>query len=309
MAYAAEFYNYQEEVYLIACDADVARSWAPLDAAGSRISYLVPNRRVKERLILYGVREQKIYISGFPLPDSNIGGKGYPVTKVDLRDRVVKLDPRSHYREKYHDLLQQYLGAGLKEKTVARPLTVTFAVGGAGAQRAQAKTIVHALKTHLQEGDLQLNLIAGSRQDVVEYFLKIKRPDGLREFDNLHILYRANKMDYFAEFNQLLRQTDVLWTKPSELIFYSALGIPIIMAEPIGSQEGYNHDWLTTIGAGVDEQDPRYVDEWLFDWLNSGWLAQAAINGYLNAPKGGRHHIEEIVLRHRRSEIDNIHLL
>ena len=33
----------------------------------------------------------------------------------------------------------------------------------------------------------------------------------------------------------MLRETDVLWTKPSELCFYPALGIPLIMSAPLGA--------------------------------------------------------------------------
>ena len=38
-------HNYKEDVYLICCDADVARG--SLFIRQSRIKYLVPNRRVK----------------------------------------------------------------------------------------------------------------------------------------------------------------------------------------------------------------------------------------------------------------------
>ena len=116
-------------------------------------------------------------------------------------------------------------------------------------------------------------------------------------------------MSYFKAFNQALRSTDILWTKPSELTFYSGLGLPILMAEPIGSQEDYNRDWLLAIGAGIDAPDPLYVDEWLFDWLDSGWLAEAAMQGFLDAPKMGAYHIENIVLYNKVQEIEDIQLL
>ena len=41
--------------------------------------------------------------------------------------------------------------------------------------------------------------------------------------------------------------------------------------------------------------DPAYCDEWLEDWLDSGWLARAAVAGFTNAPKRGTYRIEEIV--------------
>ncbi len=92
-----------------------------------------------------------------------------------------------------------------------------------------------------------------------------------------------------------LRTTDTLWTKPSELSFYCGLGLPIVMAPPIGSQEVFNRMWLETVGAGTMQFDPRYADEWLFDWVRSGGLARFAWNGYIEAPTHGTYRIENIV--------------
>ena len=87
----------------------------------------------------------------------------------------------------------------------------------------------------------------------------------------------------------------MLWTKPSELVFYSALGMPIIMAPSLGSQEDYNRTWLKTIGAGISQNDPRYTHEWLFDWVNSGWLAEAAMAGFLDSRQFGVYNIIDVV--------------
>ena len=64
---------------------------------------------------------------------------------------------------------------------------------------------------------------------------------------------------YFHDFTQTLKTTDILWTKPSELSFYCGLGIGIVMAPPIGSQEEFNRVWLTYMGGGVSQNDPRYT--------------------------------------------------
>jgi len=125
----------------------------------------------------------------------------------------------------------------------------------------------------------------------------------------VNIIYDESKYAYFQKFNQVMLTTDLLWTKPSELSFYSALGIPVIMAPTIGSQEDFNREWLHDIGSGVEQEDPKYTHEWLFDWLDSGWLAQAAMEGYLDAPRNGAYHIEDIVLKGKRSEIEEGHLL
>ena len=308
-AYCAEYYNYKGEIYLAVCDADISRAWAPLDSETSRINYLVPNKRVKDRLMLYGVKDDKIFTTGFPLPKENIGTDDWEYLKADLKDRLEVLDPEGVYRKKYSKLIEAYLCPVAEINGASRPLTLTFAVGGAGAQRDLGILVLKCLKNKIIENKIQLNLVAGSRQDVAEYFEKALKENFLQNYKNVQVIYSPDKTEYFRQFNQILRSTDLLWTKPSELSFYSGLGLPIIMMEPIGSQEEYNRRWLLGVGAGVDSKNPNYVDEWLFDFLNSGWLAEAAMRGYLNAPKMGTYNMENIVLRHEVNEIENVRLL
>ncbi len=139
----------------------------------------------------------------------------------------------------------------------------------------------------IKEGKIKLNLVAGSRNDVNVYFLRNLKELGLENSQQVSIVYHPQKMEYFRLFNLCLRETDVLWTKPSELSFYSGLGLPIIISEPVGSQEDFNREWLLSIGAGIDSLNPEHVCEWLLDWRRDGRLARAALNAYLNAPHNG----------------------
>ncbi len=312
-AYFAEEHGYKEDIYLIICDADCSRAWAPLSPAKSRIKFLVPNRRVKERLQLYGVKAEKIFITGFPLPKENLGGKNLAVLKSSLGQRISHLDPNQKYQKKFEHTINEFLGSEFCNCKYdgKKPLTITFAVGGAGAQKDLGVTILKSLSSYIDKKQIRLNLVAGVRNDVYLFYQKKIRELNLEKEHNgyINIFYAGGKEEYFVKFNQLLLETDILWTKPSELSFYAGLGLPIIMAPPVGSQEVFNKAWLRSIGAGVDQEDPRYTGEWLFDWLQSGWLAQAAMNGFLNAPRFGAYHIEEIVLKGKKSEIEDIHLL
>jgi len=307
-AYAADYYNYQGEIYCIVCDADISRAWAPMDPANSRINYLAPNKRVKERLKLYGVKEERIFITGFPLPKENLG-KNLSVLKKDLKQRLEILDPKAVYRKKYKKIIEGYLCPINELDGPQRPFTLTFAVGGAGAQRELGVTILTKLKDKILEGKIKLNLVAGSRSDVYNYFNGVLKEQFLHNNENVKIIYATKKADYFKIFNDALHTTDILWTKPSELSFYAGLGVPIIMTPPIGSQEDYNRRWLLGIGAGVDSKNPEYVDEWLFDFLDSGWLAEAAMRGFFNGPKNGVYNIENLILHNEVHEIDNVRLL
>jgi hypothetical protein len=88
----------------------------------------------------------------------------------------------------------------------------------------------------------------------------------------------------------------VLWTKPSELAFYCGLGLPILMADPIGAQEELNKRWLREIHAGVSPPGPiDACGEWLFDLRESGRLAEAAWDGFLKARKLGTYKIERLI--------------
>jgi len=311
-AFFAEEHGFKDDIYCICTDTDISRAWAPLIPQKSRIKYLAPNRRVKERLELYGVRTENIFITGFPLPKENIGGKSLKILKQSIGSRIINLDPDMRYRKKYSKTVEEFIGKEYCDKgcTAGHPLTITFAVGGAGAQRELGVEILTSLRDHIDKGKIRLNLVAGTHNDVYLYYQKHIKKLGLLKKQNGHIniLYADSKMEYFKKFNKILLTTDILWTKPSELSFYAGLGMPIIMAPPIGAQENYNRDWLLSIGAGFDQENPKYTNEWLFDWLKSGWLAESAMGGFLDAPRNGAYHVEEVVLKGKRSEIEDLHL-
>ncbi len=297
VAYMAEEFGYRSDIYLVICDADVSRAWAAPNPRKSKIKYLVPNKRVYERLQLYGVKKENIYLTGFPLPKEVLGGENLDVLKKSLASRLINLDPQNKYIFKYKKTIAEQLGKDKLPKFSGRPLTITFAVGGAGAQREMGIDIVKSLKRFIERGEVVVNLVAGIRDGVRDYFIKQIEKNSLKESlgKNIFILYQKDRDDYFATFNKLMPQTDILWTKPSELSFYTALGLPIIMTQPLGSQEKFNRKWLRNLGSAMDQEKVKYTDEWLYDWLDSGWLAEAAMQGYMEAPKFGTYNIEKVI--------------
>ena len=296
-AFAAEIHGYPGDIYCVCCDADVSRTWAPLDAKKSRIKYFAPNGRVVERLMLYGVREENIFLTGFPLPKDNIGGPTAEIVKHDLSSRICQLDPNAIFTAKYTDTIGAELGKNWCDIKPDHPLTITFCVGGAGAQKQLGVDILTSLRKDLLAKRLRLNLEAGTRADIAEFYIGHIRNLGLhRVMDKwINVHHYRERPDYFRSFSRTLRTTDVLWTKPSELSFYTGLGLPIIMAPPIGSQEVFNQKWLQTVNGGIPQNDPKYTNEWLFDWISSGGLARFAWNGYIEAPTHGAYRIESII--------------
>jgi len=302
-AFMAEVFNYPGEIYCLATDSDINRAWAPKDPAASRINYFAPSYRVVERLKLYGVRAEKIFLTGFPLPLENIGNSKLNILKADLIKRLVNLDPKGKYWDKDRETIQRHLGISKLPSKNNHHLTLMFSVGGAGAQREIGTTALVSLKNDILAKRIRIILVAGIHNSLSRYFRQAARSAGLaKEIDRgIKIIFAENKENYFKKFNVALRTTDILWTKPSELSFYTALGLPIVIAPPIGSQEEFNRTWLRTIGAAASQDDPKYCNEWLFDWVNSGWFAEAAIHGFVEAPKFGTYNIEKII-SHRLGE-------
>ncbi|GAH43100.1 unnamed protein product [marine sediment metagenome] len=142
---------------------------------------------------------------------------------------------------------------------------------------------------------MKIILSAGIREKVNKYFLEKIKKLGLAGNKNIEILYAQRIEDYFKEFNQKLRKTDILWTKPSELSFYAALGLPIIMAPPIGSQEEFNKRWLLKSGFGNLQENPNHTNQWLFDWISRGYLAESAMQGFVEGEKLGIFNIKNII--------------
>jgi len=296
-AFAAEIYNYPGEIYLVVCDADVARAWAPKDPKNSRIKYFAPNGRVVERLKLYGVKKENIFLTGFPLPKELIGGPEGKTVKTNLVGRLCNLDPNGIFVNKYFNTLEAELGAKTCPLRKSHHLTLTFAIGGAGAQSGLGTTVLTSLKQRLLDNEITLRLVAGTKKDLLVSFTQKIEELGLKKRlgKNIFVDYFPDRPSYFIEFTKILRKTDILWTKPSEMSFYCGVGLPIIMAPSIGSQEVFNRVWLKSVGGGVAQGDPRYVNEWLFDWIESGGLARMAWNGYIEAPTHGSYRIEGIL--------------
>jgi len=307
IAYMAEEFNYPGEIYCLGTDTDLSRAWAPLDPRKSRIKYLAPNPRCEKRLRLYGVRSENIFVTGFPLPEELVGGPEETILKKELGYRLYSLDTKKVYLKNYQDTVIKHLGKKNYPKRGDHVLTLMFAVGGAGAQRNLGIDIVKSLKQKIKEKKIRVVLVAGIHNDGNTYFKKEVCNLGLRSELNkgVKIIHGTDKADYFRKFNQIIKHTDILWTKPSELSFYTALGLPIIMAPPIGSQEKFNRRWLRTIGSGINQENPEFTEQWLFDWLNSGWFAEAAMQGFLEASTSGADNIEKI-LAHKEEAISKI---
>src|SRR5262249_15388325 len=99
--------------------------------------------------------------------------------------------------------------------------------------------------------------------------------------------------EYVRAFNAVLAETDVLWTKPSEMTFFGALGLAMVLSQPVGAHERYNRRWAIERGAALKQRDPRYCAERFAEWLSDGTLAAAAWSAFMSLPKFGTSRILE----------------
>jgi hypothetical protein len=254
IGHMAEHWDYKGEIYILTTDSDISRVWAPLNPKKSRIHYLASTGRAAEHLKNYGVSPKRIYLTGFPIPG-------------ELAVKAPLFKPR-------------------------KPLAVTFAVGGAGAQVKLGREIMKGLASLIKEKKVVLHVILGIHRNLVSRFA-----GSMTRHTGIHIVCSQTKEEYFNSFNEIIAETDVLWTKPSELSFYAALGLPIVIAPPLGAQEEKNREWLLALGAGIDQRNPAEAGKWLPELLESGALARAAESGFLKIEKGAADNISKIVLK------------
>ncbi len=298
IAFMAEEWKYPGKIYAIVTDSDIARGWAPLEPAKTRIIYLAPTVRTKERLKKYGIPTGNIILTGFPLPMELIG-ENEETVKHDFRQRLGRLDIRGDYTKQFAPLIESYLKEELFDKPVPRPPALAFVVGGAGAQIEIGVAVLKSLAPSVRAGKILLHLVAGVSADARDEFMRAARELGLEEHlgKTFTVLFADTKDEYFEKFNGLLHSVDVLWTKPSELSFFGAFGIPIIIAPPIGSQEIQNRKWLLYTGAGLDQLSVQFTEQWFFDFLNEGKFAEAAMQGFIKMERKGTEHIARLVAR------------
>lgn len=284
--------HHGRDVFCVVTDVDINRIWAPLHPQRSRIFYLTPSRRALQRLRAYGIPREHIEFTGFPLPPELLGGPELPVLRRNLAARLVRLDPKGVFRSQARNEVQHFLGSLPEGEDHLAPLA-TFAVGGAGAQAELARPLLASLKGLILEGRLRLCLVAGVRREVAQRFQEWVEEAGLGGLprERLDILAEPGLETYFERFNKVLGDTDILWTKPSEMTFYAALGLPLVLSPPLGVHERYNRRWVVENGAGLRQREPEHAGYWIRDWLDEGTLAAAAWSGFIRLPKFGIYQI------------------
>ncbi len=283
-----------DNLFCVVTDADINRVWAPLDARESNIRYLAPSQRVVRRLRAFGVPRSRIEFTGFPLPHALVGGEDLSALRHNLGPRLVRLDPKKRFRASCHHELAHFF-ADLGQEHEGEPPLLTFSVGGAGAQSGLVDAFLPSVRPLLLAGRIRLALVAGTHFEVAARFRRALRKAELDACigTSVQIVSADTLESYFDRFDELIAETDILWTKPSELTFYAALGLPLLLTAPVGVHERFNRRYAREQGVGLKQRDPRHVGDRLSELLADGTLAAAAWSGFLRLPKFGTYRVLE----------------
>lgn len=294
-AIVADYAGY-DRIFCVVTDADINRVWVARDPSESRIVYLAPSTRVVRRLEAYGVARSRIVLTGFPLPGALV--KSTAALEAQLRERLERLDPEGRFRELHKAELTRMVGQQSNSPS-PKPVRMTFAIGGAGAQADTVEEYLDSLKERIWAGRMEVCLAAGTRREVTRRFQRALERYKLVDYvgRGVRILHADDFRSYYDLFNAALVDTDILWTKPSELSFYAGLGLALVLSKPVGTHERYNRQWLRQQGVAFKGESARHAGNWLDEWLADGTLAGGAWCGYLRLPKDGTERIVQAVLR------------
>lgn len=260
VAHMADVWGYPGEVYIVTTDSDISRAWVSANPLKNNFRYCASTERVASHLKKYGVPSERVVVTGFPLPEMLTENAA-----TDLRARVERL------------------------KTGA-PITIMFAVGGAGVQAGIGADLIKETTSLLRSGKWKIILVTGKNEALSHAFEDLCASLGLSE-ESVRIMHARYGLDFFGEFNTALRTTDILWTKPSELSFYAALGIPIVMTPPVGAQEIRNREWLLSLDAGIDSPESSECAEWIHTECKKQTFAKMAQAGFDKIEKNGTRNI------------------
>jgi UDP-N-acetylglucosamine:LPS N-acetylglucosamine transferase len=259
----------RDGLHCVVTDCDVNRVWVPEDAKATRITYFAPTDLTRRRLVSYGVPPGRVQVTGFPLPGGLLGRDRRELTE-NLRSRMERLGGKGE-----------------------APLIV-FAIGGAGAQVPLARQVIAGMERRIRDGTLRLALVAGRRPEVAAALGTALAAHGLEGHPGVELLYDPDVFAYIRRFNALLGRADALWSKPSEMVFFTALGLPFISSPPVGMHEVANLRWAAGQGAALPQRDPAKAGEWLTAWIREGILASAAEAG-TKLPAAGLYEIADRV--------------
>ena len=133
----------------------------------------MPSGRTVGRLKQYGVPDERIWVTGFPLPVGVLGDHTLSTLRHDMGQRLHRLDTGNRFWPLHRQEAEHFLGAANCRPPRDRTLRITFGIGGAGAQTDIAYAMARSLRQRIVKGEVRLTILAGIRPEVATI-----RPNG-----------------------------------------------------------------------------------------------------------------------------------
>lgn len=220
---------------------------------------------------------------------------GYRTLKHMTREVVSSPMPSESIRNVGH-YIDHELVANLEEDTKKRlerinsekPLRFLLTIGGAGAQKDIFSKVINYLLPYIKQGKATLFINVGDHKLVWDQLIlecpqlieasnllfddwsatKKWCEDGIsNNVNGIHVFYHKDIFAAVYSTNLLMRMSDVLVTKPSELSFYP---IPKLLIKRVGGHEAYGAIRSSEIGDGTLECETNELTLQMLDlMLNS----------------------------------------
>ena len=199
------------------------------------------------------------------------------MNQFDEKDRILNPTPADaieyvgqHVDHELVENIEVDCAARLSRMEKGEPRRFMLTMGGAGAQRELFKAIIDHCKPMIKKGELTLFVNLGDHEGNWDWLKEelgsevstVKTPfdwedtkafaDDIREgsASGLHVFLYDNTFHGVYASNYLMRVSDVMITKPSELAFYP---IPKIFNERVGAHEAWGAIRSAELGDGTIE--------------------------------------------------------
>lgn len=192
--------------------------------------YFVANDKMREQLINYGVKENKIYVTGIPLSSKF-------KRKIDNKEtfKLFNLNP--------------------EKKTI-----LFFGGGEFGLGKERTVQILDSLIRSIPE--YQIVAISGKNEKMKKKFEEVVKYENAEE--------RVRVLEFTDKVPELMRISTMVVTKPGGLTTSESLasGLPMLVISPIPGQEEENAQFLEEKGVGIwikKDQNPDEIIKNLFN--------------------------------------------
>lgn len=192
--------------------------------------FFVANDKMREQLINYGVKENKIYVTGIPLSSKF-------KRKIDNKEtfKLFNLNP--------------------EKKTI-----LFFGGGEFGLGKEKTVQILDALIRSIPE--YQIVAISGKNEKMKKKFEEVVKYENAEE--------RVRVLEFTDKVPELMRISTMVVTKPGGLTTSESLasGLPMLVISPIPGQEEENAQFLEEKGVGIwikKDQNPDEIIKNLFN--------------------------------------------